>query len=221
VGKTRVSVRGAALATAIDAARAAVAGIGVSWCLLLAAAGAASAASKVDHEAECTYKRLTWDDFRGPIVNGQQVAWIMATIVIDPVRVDLVEKEGGGAIAKARNPAVYALMNKLQSSAQVGGRTDRNLSHEQIHFDLTEYLARRLSRELREMTLEGPAPSQELQRDFLLAVEKRYNETLSDLQRLQGQYDGETSHGRRASAQREWEKQAIDLLESEKPYELR
>jgi hypothetical protein len=205
----------------IDAARSVAVGIGVSWWFLLATASAASAASKVDHEAECTYKRLTWDDFRGPIQNGQQVAWIMATIVVDPVRVDLIEKEGGGAIAKARNPSVYALMNKLQSSAQVGDRTDRNLAHEQAHFDLVEYLARRLSRELREMTLEGPAPSPELQRDFLLAAEKRYGETLIDLERLQDQYDGETSHGRRRGEQRKWEKKAVELLESEKPYELR
>src|SRR5262245_2078602 len=94
-------------------------------CLLLAVAAALGAASKVDHEAECTYKRLTWDDFRGPVMNGQQVAWIMATIVVDPVRVDTVEKEGGGVIVQARNPGVYALMNKLQSGAQVGGRTER------------------------------------------------------------------------------------------------
>jgi hypothetical protein len=188
---------------------------------LLFAAGAAHAASKVDHEAECTYKRLTWDDFRGPIMNGQQVAWIMATIVLDPVRVELVEREGGGTIAQARNPSVYALMNKLQSSAQVGGRTERNLAHEQIHFDLVEYLARRLSRELRDMRVEGAARSEDLQRELLVGVQKRYNETLADLERLQQQYDGETSHGRRSGEQRKWGEKAASLLASEKPYELR
>ncbi len=58
-------------------------------------------------------------------MNGQQVAWIMATIMLDPVRIDMVDKEGGGAVARARNPAVYALMNKLESGAQRGGRTER------------------------------------------------------------------------------------------------
>jgi hypothetical protein len=185
------------------------------------AAALLSAASKVDHEAECTYRRLTWADFRGPIMNGQQVAWITATIVLDPVRVETVEKEGGGVIARARNPGVYALMNKLQSSAQVGDRTDRNLAHEQTHFDLVEYLARRLSRELREMKVEGAAPSEDLQRDLLLAVQQRYNETLTDLQLLQRQYDGETSHGRRSGAQKKWAEKAANLLASEEPYELR
>jgi hypothetical protein len=154
-------------------------------------------------------------------MNGQQVAWIMATIVLDPVRVEVVEQEGGGVIVRARKPSVYALMNKLQSSAQVGDRTDRNLAHEQIHFDLVEYLARRLSRELREITVEGSAPSEELQRDLLLAVQKRYNETLVDLGRLQQQYDGETSHGRRGGAQKKWAEKAASLLASEEPYELR
>lgn len=187
----------------------------------MASGGPLLAASRVDHEAECTYKRLTWDDFRGPIMNGQQVAWISATIVLDPVRVEMGEKEGGGAIAQVRNPGVYALMNKLQSGAQVGGRTERNLVHEQTHFDLTEFLARRLSRELRELTLEGPERSQELQRDFLLAVERKFNETLGELERLQDQYDGETSHGRRSAAQRNWVRKAASLLESEQPYDLR
>jgi hypothetical protein len=123
--------------------------------------------------------------------------------------------------ARARNPSVYALMNKLQSGAQVGGRTERNLAHEQIHFDITEFLARRLLRELREMTVEGPSASETLQRDLLLAIERRYNETLADLQRLQQQYDGETSNGRRTGAQKKWAEKAASMLASEEPYELR
>ena len=188
---------------------------------LVAATGPVGAASRIDHEAQCTYKQLTWDDFRGPIMEGQQVAWISATIVLDPVRVDMVDEEGGGVIARARNPGVYALMNKLDSSAQRGGRTDENLAHEQIHFDLTEYLARRLSRELRELTVEGATRSEQLERDLLLAVQERYNQTLSDLERLQQEYDGETSHGRRGGAQRKWGEKAASLLASEKPYELK
>ena len=213
-----MSSRRSSLAPAVMRQTAAFA---VFSCLLLAADAPSGAASKVDHEAECTYKRLTWDDFRGPTMNGQQVAWIVATVVLDPVRVDVVEKEGGGVVARLRNPTVYALMNKLESGAQVGGRTERNLAHEQIHFDLAEYLARRLSRELREMTVEGAAPSPELQRDLLLATEKRYDETLTDLLRLQQQYDGETSHGRRSGAQKDWAEKAASLLESEAAYELR
>ncbi len=71
------------------------------------------------------------------------------------------------------------------------------------------------------MTLAGPAKSQELQRELLLAVEKRFNETLVELQHLQRQYDGETSHGRRKGAQRKWVEKAAELLGSEQPYELR
>src|SRR5512134_3123948 len=100
--------------------------IAVVILLSLGAARPLAAAARIDHEAECTYKRLSWDDFRGPIVNGQQVAWIAATIVLEPVRVDMVEA-GPGAVARARNPTVYALMNKLDSGAQRGGRNDRNL----------------------------------------------------------------------------------------------
>jgi len=188
---------------------------------LVAIPGPSLAAARIDHEAECTHKRLTWDDFRGPLVNGQQVAWISATIVLEPVLVDLRAADKGRAIARAENPIVYALMNKLASGAQKGGRTDRNLDHEQVHFDLTEYLARRLTRELRALTVEGDTPSQELHRRLLLEVERLYGATLAELERVQAQYDGETGHGTRAGAQKRWQRRAAALLESEAPYELR
>ena len=190
--------------------------------LTLSVVGASSGASRVDHEAECTYKKLTWDDFRGPVMNGQQQAWIMAMVVLEPVRVEMKLKEGGGgAVALARNPAVYALMNKLESGARPGARNDSNLAHEQIHFDLTEYLARRLSRELRALTVEGPTATEELQRNFLIAVEKLNNETQTEYLRLQQQYDGETGNGTRDGAQKKWAKKAAEMLASEEPYELK
>jgi hypothetical protein len=197
-------------------------GLVCSAVLALSMAAASSAVSRVDHEAECTYKKLTWDDFRGPVMNGQQQAWIVAMVVLEPVRVEMKLKEGGGgAVARARNPAVYALMNKLESGARPGARNDRNLAHEQIHFDLTEYLARRLSRELRTLTVEGPTATEELQRDLLIAVEKLHNETQTDYMALQQQYDGETGNGTRDGAQKKWAKKAADLLASEEPYELK
>jgi hypothetical protein len=187
----------------------------------IAAAAPAGAVSRIDHEAQCTWKQLTWDYFRGPIFGGQQAAWISATIVVEPVRVEMTDKEGGGAVARARNPKVYALMDKLESSAQKGQRTEENLSHEQVHFDIVEYETRRLWRELTELSIDGESRSEALQRELLLEVERRYGEALAALQKLQAQYDAETSHGRRAGAQRKWRQKATDLLASEKPYELR
>jgi hypothetical protein len=190
--------------------------------LAIGIAAPAAAASRIDHEAECTYKKLTWDDFRGPALNvSSGVSWIMATIVVDPVRVEVTDKEGGGVIARPRHPNVYALMNKLESGAKPGNRVDRNLAHEQVHFDLTEYLARRLSRELRELTVEGPERSQPLEQELLQAVEGRYQQTVVELQHLQEQYDGETSHGQKSGAQKKWVEQAAKLLASEPPYELK
>ena len=187
----------------------------------VSSAVALRAAARIDHEAECTYKKLTWDDFRGPIVNGQQVAWISATIVLEPILVDMVESEGRGAVARARAPIVYALMNKLASGAQRGGRTDQNLAHEQIHFDLTEYMARRLWRELRELEVVGEARSEPLRQRFLIEVESRYEAAFVEAQRLQDQYDSETGNGTRAGPQRKWARRAEELLASEPPYELR
>jgi hypothetical protein len=200
----------------------------LNWLTVLLAAALSSAsarplagAARVDHEAECTYKRLTWDDFRGPVINGQGVAWISATIVLEPVGIELVENPEGGATARARNPIIYALMNKLASGAQRGGRTEENLAHEQIHFDLTEFLARRLAREVRVLAVAGEERSEELQRRLLLEVQNRFSQTLVELERLQAQYDTQTGNGSRLRAQRKWSRKAADLLASEPAYELR
>jgi hypothetical protein len=189
--------------------------------LHLAGAATARAAARIDHEAQCTYKRLTWEDFRGPVVGGQQMAWISATIVLEPIRVEMRAVEGGGAVARPRNPSVYALMNKLESGAQRGGRTDRSLAHEQIHFDLTEYLARRLAREIRALEVRGESADETLQRRLLIEVERLYGAAMTELQRLQAQYDGETGNGTRGGVQKKWARRAASLLASEPPYELR
>jgi hypothetical protein len=195
--------------------------LALALALALAWPRTSAAATRIDHEAECTYKRLTWDDFRGPIVTGQQVAWIAATVVMEPVQVEMGDGDDGSAVARARNPVAYALMNKLASGAQRGGRNDRNLAHEQIHFDLAEVIARRFSRELNQLEVRGDTRSEALQRDFLLEIERRYGEALADLERLQAEYDGETANGRRPGAQKNWARRAESLLASEPPYDLR
>ena len=73
------------------------------WASCVATAAPLAAAAKVDDEAERTDKQPTWDDFRGRSINGQQVAWIVATIVLDPVRVEMTDGTGGGAVARFRN----------------------------------------------------------------------------------------------------------------------
>jgi hypothetical protein len=178
-----------------------------------------AAAARIDHEAQCTYKQLTWDDFRGPIVQGTHAAWISATIVIEPTLVDMELAPGGGAVARARNPVVYAMMNKLESGAQRGGRSTTSLAHEQTHFDLTEYMARRLWRELRALEVTGDEPSESLQRKLMLEIERLYNVAMLDLDRLNEQFDRETLH--RVRALRKWQLRAAELLASEEPYVLR
>ena len=176
---------------------------------------------KIDHEAECTYRQLTWDDFRGPTTGrSEEVVWIASTIVLEPLHVDVVTAPGGAFVARARNPTAYAILRKLESGAGPGARTDRGLAYEQIHFDITEYLARRLTRELRDLALEGQE-REALQGSFLVSAEQRFAATLDDLDRMQMEVSIDTKHGKDAGAQRKWARKAAELLASEKPYELR
>ena len=176
-------------------------------------------APRVDHEAACTYKRLTWDDFRGPVISGQQVAWIAATIVLEPFEVE-VTREGDSWVAKVDYPEVYALMDKLQSSARRGARTDFNLAHEQVHFDIAEYEARKLALEVGEIRVAGAEDSLDLRITLEDKVRGAYAAAMSALQEHQQRYDGETRHGTRKKQQKKWQQDVAELLETTQPYEL-
>ena len=192
----------------------------LAFVLALVASLSARAASRIDHEASCTYKTLSWSDFRGPEIRGQGQAWINATVVVEPVAVK-VEQEGESFIARPRKPVVYALMNKLDSGAQRGARNDTTLAHEQLHFDITEVHARRLVRELGVIEVSGSGASPALRGQLLEAVAKIYDRTIQDLFRMQRQYDGETTHGTRRGKQKKWSARVAELLAGEQPYELR
>ncbi len=178
-----------------------------------------AAAPRVDHEAACTYKTLSWDDFRGPVISGQQVAWIAATIVLEPFEVEVVQ-QGDSWVAKVDYPEVYALMDKLQSSARRGGRTESNLAHEQTHFDIAEYEARKLALEVREVRATGEEDSLDLRIVLQEKVSVAYAAALRALLQHQQRYDSETRHGTRKKPQKKWQREVTELLEQTEPYKL-
>ena len=91
----------------------------IVFCRFLATPPAGGSRPRSTTKRKCTYKNLTWDDFRGPIVNGQQAAWIASYIVIEPVLVEMVDSEGGGVVARARNPIVDAVAERKGFAARL------------------------------------------------------------------------------------------------------
>jgi hypothetical protein len=187
---------------------------------LLIWADAARAAPRVDHEAATTWRKVSWDDFRGPVINGRQVAWIAATVALEPIEVDVVQTEQGDWLASPRYPVVYALMDKLQSGVRPGKRVDYTLAHEQVHFDIAEVHARRLHRALQEIEVRAPERSQSLYAGVLRAAQEAWQRTLESLSETQHRYDGETGHGLRKKAQKKWAREVAEMLAAEEAYPL-
>ena len=200
-----------------------------SLCLALPLALSASltlGAEKIDHEALCTYKKITWEDFRGPIVRGQQVAWLASAIVVDPYDIEVAEQADGRQDARMKYVDVYALMDKLNSSARTGARDERNLEHEQIHFDIAEIHARRLHAHLSELVVHssvfaGSDDSVGLQVLLEQAVQLAWEKEMQAMNEHQARYDGETVHGTKKTRQKKWAALVTEELAAEEPYPLK
>ena len=79
------------------------------------------------------------------------------------------------------------------------------LSHEQLHFDISELFARKLRKELSEATF-----THENVRQKIKAAYNRNNEELSD---FQNRYDSETNFSRNREQQLIWNKKISDALQ--------
>ena len=192
-------------------------------CALSATAltGAAVAVSRIDHEASCTYKQLSWEDFRGSVVRGQQTAWIMSQVMLDPFEIEIREEGDGSFTARVRYPAVYALMDKTRSGSRSGARTAANLAHEQLHFDITEYHARLFAIEIQAISASGPEASLELRSALELRVQEAYGKLLDAHFEHEARYDAETNHSLRKRAQKKWQRDIAALLSKTPAYPLR
>ena len=194
---------------------------------LALSASLAFAAEKIDHEALSTYKKITWEDFRGPVGRRQETAWLASTIVVDRYDIELTEQADGGQGARMKYVDVYSIMNKLESSARTGARDQRNLEHEQIHFDIAEIHARRLHAHLSELvvhsSVSAPGGDDSVLLRVLLgqAVQLAWEEEMEAFNEHQARYDRETAHGTKKSRQKKWAALVAEELAAEEPYPLK
>ncbi|MFA0964459.1 hypothetical protein AB9P05_21815 [Roseivirga sp. BDSF3-8] len=140
------------------------------------------------------WRELSWDDFKGPQEpTNEFAAAIFSNVYLhDYVLIDSVE--------------AFAAMFDQYSWVKPGVRDAYSLRHEQYHFNLTEYYARRLNRQIREEQLK---------------TEKELNDALettrNDLDQMQDRYDGENNHSLNVSMQRYWEFRIDSLFRSLEP----
>lgn len=161
-----------------------------------------------DTGTETSYRRVTWDDFKGglgssPSGRGIERAWISTAIHAVPFEVKVTSTRKGHWVASPISILFYSAMNKAESSAGQGARTDLLLAHEQGHFDLTEVVARRLNRRLDGVESRG-ATGEAALADVKQKIDRAYQQASAELAELQARYDEETWHGKKRVEQREW-----------------
>ena len=130
--------------------------------------------------------RLTWNDFAGyPAVHQDHISAMTAS--------GIVHYKGcnDGFI----NYKVQAYFERKESWVKVEALTDHHLTHEQIHFDITELYARKLRKALSE-------------RKFKCGEENQFEKFIAgytdEWQRAQSDYDLETEHSLKPKEQEEW-----------------
>jgi FtsZ-binding cell division protein ZapB len=101
------------------------------------------------------------------------------------------------------NYKVYAYMKPSKSWVKPSEKSDYLLEHEQLHFDITEYHARKLKQAFDHYELE-PSIKNDLKRIYRQIVKERIT--------MQNQYDKETQHSLNRMAQKQWQEKVRALL---------
>ncbi len=193
--------------------------------VLLGIATPATSYTPFDTRTECTHKRLTWDDFQGqPRKPGRWTpgfaAHIVTTVRLTRFGVETTQTADDEWIARAPTAEAYAVMDKMLSGAASVAKEAKVLAHEQLHFDLAEAEARRLTLALRELEGFG-ATQRSAEIDLRSRAEQAQRDTMAKLNELQALYDRETYHGTRKKQQKRWaEKITHWLLHPTEPIEL-
>ena len=175
-------------------------------------------APSYDHATVTTYRAVTWDDFQGKGTappgwsRWSTGSFAHIATAIRMRKYESVERlEGDGWVAKAVGARPYAIMNKDFSAVKHGARNAYTLDHEQLHFDITETVARRLAVEL--AAIEGRGTTrEEARQDLVRRVGERFDTGLDEMAELQSRYDGETGHGTRKKKQKKWAQMVQDMF---------
>lgn len=137
-------------------------------------------------------RSLNWDDFREVNYIDEGYDASVSTHIVCP---DLITDS---------HSLVYAYMDPNQSE-RLDSSTghDPLLAHEQYHFNITEYCARLLRKDLVERGLGG------LSYNTIHKLKQQYGHMLDSLQTA---YDETTEHSQNVEEQRRWELKLDDLL---------
>ena len=136
-----------------------------------------------------TWRKLSYKDF---------------TIIQDLGGIKVAESNTGISYelikdGKSIATAIFEKDKSYISAKLVPSKIDYIISHEQIHFDITELITRRLNLKFKDI------------KDIQVA-DKLFNQSLNELETMQVLYDYETNHSENHETQNKWILQIKELL---------
>ncbi len=152
-------------------------------------------------------KALEWHQFTGKAETGGRVAALTSS------GFGFDAGMGYNASQAFINVNVYCFFNKSRSWVKPDRKTAYILNHEQRHFDLSYIAALLFVQKLRELKF--------TKNNYDALLDTAYADSYAYLNRLQDQYDQETSNGINAEKQNEWNSKINALLTSTKNAVLR
>ena len=141
--------------------------------------------------------RLTWSDFRGKVPPASVPAATTASGISYKYSANLIHHE----VELDFEVNAYFYPNESWYKPEVCD--DLILSHEQLHFDISELFARKMRDKLERTSFSDNVKAE---------IRKIYREILEELQKFQEQYDWETNFSRNAQKQLEWNKKIAEAL---------
>jgi hypothetical protein len=144
-------------------------------------------------------RRLTWNDFRGRPDGASPAAAITESGFGYRMSMQSYKQRATIIIT------VFCYFNKKGSWVKRNMDTDYALLHEQHHYDITWINANRFVQKLKDakFTL----------KNYDSLVEQIHDECFAALDKMQNEYDGETSNGRIPRNQYKWNKKIDEHLE--------
>lgn len=143
-------------------------------------------------------RKLTWVDFKGR-PDASSVAGAITESGFG-YRMSMQSYNNRTSI----NITVFCYFNKNKSWVKKGMKTDYALEHEQHHYDITYINTCMFIQKLKEARL--------TKSNFASVVEKIHDECFAALNKMQDDYDGETSNGRIERIQFAWNKKINEQL---------
>lgn len=145
-------------------------------------------------------RKLSWSDFKG---KPFKTAWAAATTA-SGISYEFSTSGTGDAMNLEIKVVTYFYPDKSWYRPELCN--DVILSHEQLHFDISELYARKMQKILRETTFTRNIKSK------IKTIFKQINRELSQ---LQNRYDHETDFSRNLEKQLFWNQMIAEVLEKE------